>query len=91
VLVDTLGKVYVAKDAYTDHSVSVQVLNASFDQSEFTTIVQLKTPFLNNYLMGNLNWFAPASIQNQAMPFIYFNSVISIFEKLKNIQAPLKS
>jgi hypothetical protein len=81
------GGIVVAKDAYQEHVTTVDVLGASFDPSEYRTIVQLRTPFSNNYLIGNL-LFRDNS-QYQAMPFIYFNSIASITEKLQSIPAPL--
>jgi len=82
-----LGGVIIAKDAYQEHSTTVDIIEASYDPSEYRTIVQLRNPFLNNYLMGNLLFGKDASYQ--AMPFIYFNSIASITEKLQSVPAPL--
>lgn len=91
VLVSNDGRPYVAKDAYQEHATTINVIGATFDASEFLTTVQLKTPFNNNYLMGNLLRFSQASMAYQAMPFIHFNNISPITEKLQNIVAPLKS
>lgn len=91
VLISSEGLPYVAKDAYQEHTTSVNVIGASFDQSEFLTTVQLRSPFLNNYLMGNLSFFGSANPATQAMPFIHFNNTSPITEKLQSIYAPLKS
>lgn len=82
------GGIIVAKDAYQEHVATVDVLFSSFDASEYRTEVQLRLPFLANYLVGNLLY--GNSMQYHAMPFIYFNSIASITEKLQNIPALLR-
>lgn len=81
---------YVAKDAYQQHETSVYVLSATFDASEYMTIVQLKAPFLNNYLLGNLKFTDGLDLNYLAMPFIDFNAIISLSEKLASVPAPLE-
>lgn len=81
---------YVASDAYLEHSTSIDIVGASFDASEFLTTVQLKRPFNNNYLMGNLMFTSSLHIRYQAMPFIHFNNISPITEKLQSITAQLK-
>lgn len=78
----------VAKDAYQEHITTVEIVGILYDPSEYRTILQLTNPFLNNYLMGNLLFGTDPTYQ--AMPFIYYNSIAPITEKLQNIPGPLK-
>lgn len=86
-VVSPQGGVSIAKDAYIQHTVSINVLSVSYDPYEFRTIVQLDKPFNNNYLLGNLLW--GKDIRYQAMPFIHFNYKDSIIQQLQSIKSPL--
>lgn len=87
ITIGEFGAIIVSPDAYQEHATTVNVISATFDASEFRTIIQLDTPFMNNYLLGNLTYDKNSTYQ--AMPFIYFNFVKTITEKFQSISAPL--